>query len=120
MAKNVTAAKGPHSRNLRPGSIDNRTRPARFMRDIRRELVEVLGGNVTVQQRLLIDRVAEKALCCAMLGERLVTDPEATVTDDKMLIYYSNSLRRDLGVLGLEARAAAQPNLRELLSGDAA
>ena len=110
---------GPHSRALRPGNVDGRTRLGKLLRATRRDIVAALGGAVTPMQALLVDRVAEKHARCLLLAEAMLTttDSAAAFESERRYVMYANSMRRDLTVLGLDRRAGEAPSLGEYVAG---
>jgi hypothetical protein len=100
-------------------ALDNRTRLARALAVLRQELVTALGGNPSVQERLVIDRCVYKAArihaweTATMNG----ADPSSI---DQVYLAWANSLRLDLQALGLERRAAPVQTLQEYLRERAA
>ena len=82
---------GPHSRALRPGNVDGRTRLGKLLRATRRDIVAALGGDLTPMQALLVDRVAEKHARCLMLAHAMLT-----ATDTATAFESERSMRRYL------------------------
>jgi hypothetical protein len=114
---------GPNSSPARLAKIDGRCREAKFMRQVRSELIAALGGadRVAIGQHMLVGLIATKALRLAMMTERMLAGGEIAFEMDRRFGWYSNSLRRDLMALGLDRTPeVAPPSLSEYLRGDTA
>ena len=123
MARN-SPRPGPYSRCLNRGALGNisgRSREGRFLRALERQLLEHLGPEPTLPQRLLVARIARASLRVEMIEEK-VTDGTATELDGKILHNLHGSLRLMLREIGeaapkkpltlAEARAAAMDSAR--------
>ena len=112
---------GANSPPKRLRHVDGRTRLGKFMAALRADLTDALGGpaRVSPQERLLIDLAVIKAARLAMLSERMLNGETAAEELERRFTWHSNSLRRDLGVLGLERRPEATPRLADVLEGAA-
>jgi hypothetical protein len=100
---------GAYSKEIVLARPDRRTREARLLRQVRRALIEHLGGEarITAPQRALIERCAMLQLRIAALDARIF-DGSFTEYDSKVYLAFSNSLTRTLTALGLQP-AAEQP-----------
>jgi hypothetical protein len=111
---------GPYARDIVLARPDGRTREARLLKQVRQELTKHLGGKLTAPQRALVERVAYLQLRCAVLDRRII-DGSFSDFDSKQYLAFSNSLRRALSSLGLDAAAPAKMDPAEyirLLSGE--
>lgn len=111
---------GPNSDGIRLRNLDGRTELARFMKNVRAELSDAMGGNPAPGQRLLLDLVVVKAGRLRMLSGQLLADTLPAEECERRFIWHSNSLRRDLASLGLD-RPSAPPSetLSDFLQGAA-
>lgn len=112
-----TTRMGPYSRPHALTMIDGRCRAARVMRDFAKELEAHLGGTPTPAQQALIREASLKNARLAMLADQIL---DSTSIDfdcaTRTYLAWSNSLRRDLEVLGLKAPEKQAPKLAEFLS----
>ena len=109
---------GPFSRALRKGAIDQRSWQGRFLVTARHNMMEHIGGNPTIAQRVLIDRIAWLMLHCHLLDQRVVAGTAWGEHDRKCYLAFSNSLIRSLREIGLQASAGREPTLAEVLKAD--
>jgi hypothetical protein len=86
---------------------DGRTRQARLVRLVRRELEAHVGGNPTTIQRLFIERAAQLSLVLAELDAQAATQP---LTGDTLIGYLSihGHLARALERLGIKPHKDAE------------
>lgn len=106
---------GAYSQLLKPSSfdlLDKRTSFGKAVSQLRQALVRDLGGTVSTQQSMLIDRAISKALRCSALEGQLLQGKE---TNLQFYISLSNSLRLDLLALGLERRQKEVKTLQDIL-----
>ena len=97
-------------------SLDGRTREAKFARAITAELVEHVGGQPNAAQTLLIRLMVVKILRIALMSDYVLSQESISERDDREFLCWSNSLRRDLDVLGITKRATQSPSLKEYTS----
>src|SRR5882762_8665884 len=112
---------GPYSRRLRRGAIgglieiDGRSAEGRFIRHLEAELTAHVGGNPTIVQRLLIERLIKIRCQLDRLDEKLAgggwTDHDSRTYGGLL-----NAYRLTARELGLRATAAKTPTLAELMS----
>lgn len=89
------------------GRLDNRTTLVKAMNALRTQLIYDLGDNPSTQERILIDRVVVKVFRLQALEVVMMDDDGRAEKAQLFYISLSNSLRRDLVVLGLERSAVA-------------
>lgn len=82
--------------------IDGRTKLGKYLNLLRASLTRDLGGDLSTQQAILVDRVVHKTIKC-FLYERGILDGDGQGSRDHYLAC-TNSLRLDLCALGLERR----------------
>ena len=101
---NANALKSGVYADLSRRNIDQRTKLARALHAVEADLVSALGGAeaITPQEKILVDRVVYKLARCT-LAEAAHFSGESGADDH--YIAWSNSLRLDLQLLGLERRA---------------
>ncbi len=100
--------------------LDFRTREGKFARAIQDELVAHIGGQPSAPERILIQVAVTKILRIALMADYVLSQESISERDDRQFLCWSNSLRRDLDVLGLTRRAKSSPRLAELLGHRAA
>ena len=111
---------GPYSRAIPLVSLDGRTREARFIRQMQAELCEHLGGAPSATQFRIIKNVCFNTMLYEKLvGHILSNGGAATDHDGRQLLAWSNSIRRDCAVLGLDRRPDTAPRLGDVLRGAA-
>jgi hypothetical protein len=116
--KRMSRSTGPFSRAFRKGAIDQRSWEGRFLATARHHMAEHIGGNPTIAQRVLIDRIAWLMLHCHLLDQRIASGSAWGENDRKCYLAFSNSLIRSLREIGLEASAGREPTLAEALKAD--
>ena len=123
----VTATKGGQPNNVNAKkhgafasleNLDQRTGLAKGLRALREDLTTALGGNLSPQEALLIDRCVYKAARIASWEAYTLNGGEPSDTDAHYLAW-ANSLRLDLQALGLQRRAAPAEDLRSYLAAHA-
>ena len=94
---------------------DGRTRQARMVKLLRRELEAQCGGTPTVAQRLLIERVAALSYLLADLDAQAASKP---LRGDDLTSYLSlhGHLARALERLGVKPRESEPPSLAAYLA----
>ncbi len=91
--------------NLTDWNIDQRSKLARKMRDIKRGLIRMIGGIPDSRQGILIDRAVYLTIKCNLLEIAVLENPGEPSPNDEKYLAFSNSLRLTLGALGLENTA---------------
>jgi hypothetical protein len=112
---------GPYSRRLQRGSlsqsVDGRSATGRFVRALEAELVEHLGGNPSIVQRLLIERLIKVRVQLDLLDSRLGTEgwtPHDARTYGGLLNAYRLTARE----IGLRAQPPPPPKSIGLLADE--
>ena len=112
---------GPYSRPRPLAKIDGRTREGRFLRSIRAELIDHVGGCPSVTERALIERAVWLAFRVAQLDAKMARSDNFTDHDSRTYLAWSNSLARCLRELGLKPSVRPPRSLADVLaSGKAA
>jgi len=96
-----------------PMKLDERTKIAKLLKDLKAKLIEHLGGNVSFTEQMLIERIAFKCLKARIFETNffLNEDPGS----DQHFLALVNSLRRDLQALGLHKKPGTLPGLEDYL-----
>ena len=97
--------------------LDGRSKLAKWVKTLRSSLTRDLGGNLSTQQAILVDRAVHKTVKC-YLFETQVLDGNGPGSRDHYLAC-CNSLRLDLMALGLEKRIKDLPDLESYLRSKA-
>jgi hypothetical protein len=100
--------------------LDQRTHEGKFAAEVERALVDHVGGDPTGPQLLLIKCAALKALRIALMSRLVVTNESLTDLNDRQLVCWMNSLRRDLQALGMDRPEKQPKTLQAYLGGKAA
>lgn len=79
--------------------LDRRTRLSIWIEKTRKELVEELGGSLTVQQKILVARTIMKMAKCHLYEMGVLCNPANSTGSRDYYLALSNSLRLDLAVL---------------------
>ncbi len=80
--------------------MDGRKTLVKCFKQVKRELVTALGGDISPQQQIIIERAVFKLYRCVVF-EQLSLDNKVSGIDE-IYLAWSNSLRRDLETLGLK------------------
>lgn len=110
---------GPYSRPQALQRLDGRTREARLLRQVRKELTEHVGGKPSATQRALIDRAAWLSLRVAQLDGKTAEGGQMTEHDARTYLAWSNTLTRTLRQLGTKSAEAAPRSLDALRAAHA-
>jgi hypothetical protein len=105
---------GAYSKEIVLARPDGRSREARLLQQMRRALIEHLGGEarLSAPQRAMVERAAMLQLRVAVLDGKIL-DGTFSEYDAKTYLAFSNSLARTLDRLGLAPAAAPQMTLAE-------
>jgi hypothetical protein len=108
---------GPFSKDRSLTSVDKRTKAGRLLRQTRADLVDHLGGNPTVAERLIIDSASLKAMRLYLLSEKFLAGGDIGQDTDHNALAWLNSLRLDLSALGLAKRIRdVTPTLADIVA----
>lgn len=110
----ITRAISPYSRPLALAKLDGRTKEAALMRRVRAELIEHVGGEPSVTQRLLIERCAVLALRIAQIDAKIIAGEALTLHDNNHAIAWHNAYRRTVALLGIEPAAKSADPMQAL------
>lgn len=108
---------GMYSKETVLARIDQRTREARLMRQIRRSLIEHVGGAPSSVQRALIERACVLSLRVAQIDAKIIAGEPLTMHDSNFALAWNNALRRTLIALGVDdtnAAAATADPMRQI------
>jgi hypothetical protein len=111
---------GPYSRIGPLAKVDGRSREGRFLKSVRVELTEHVGGFPSATQRALIERAAWLSLRVAQLDAKMARTEGFTDHDSRTYLAWTNSLTRCLRELGLKPVSAPARTLADIVSGKAA
>ena len=108
---------GPATQPARWAQHDARTREAKLVETVRRELIRHVGGSPTIAERLLLDRCAMLTLHITRLDARALEEGGFSSHATREYLAWTNTLRRSLCALGLKGVADGAPaSLDDLLS----
>lgn len=79
--------------------LDGRTKFSKWINRRRVALIQELGGNITTQQEILVDRVCVKMAKCHLYEMGVLCNPPNTMGSKDHYLALCNSLRLDLQVL---------------------
>lgn len=98
------------------GKLDGRSKEARLIARVRRDLLAHLGGAPTAVQRALVDRAAWLSLHVAQLDAKAAGGEMLAGRDAKNYSTWSGSLTRALRELGMNAAAPPRPDLADYIA----
>lgn len=99
--------------DFRRVQVDKRTRLGKWMKTLRENLKKDLGGNLTTMEEVLLDRIVSKVVQNHLYEVGILSGKEFGSRD--FYIALSNSLRRDLAVIGLKKKPERLLDLGECL-----
>jgi hypothetical protein len=107
---------GPYSRRSVLDKLDRRSGEFLFMQDVKRELIEHVGGNPSATQRALIEQAAWLQLHIRTMDNKAVSG-KLTALDSRTYLAWQNTLRRTMQALGPAASPPQDrgPSLRQHL-----
>ena len=108
---------GPYSKSAILSKPDGRTKEARLVKSLRAELIKHVGGNPTIAQRMLIDRVAQLTLRIASMDKKFTETEVQTEHDSRCYLAWTGSLSRLLRDLGLDAAPASTTRPEQAVLG---
>lgn len=100
---------GPHSRPDALCKLDGRTKEARLLKSITRELVTHVGGRPTAVQSALINQLSQLRLRLALMDAAFAGSGEQTEHDSRTYLAWANTFSRGLHRLGVKAAQAEKP-----------
>jgi hypothetical protein len=115
MSKRKKRRIGAFSKRLAFSDLDGRTNAGKYANSIKNDLERQIG-NPSAAQQILIKLIAVKVLRCEMMYDQVLSNPSGGNLQDRVENYFlawSNSVRRDLGALGV----LAPPSEAEALLG---
>ncbi len=96
--------------------IDKRTRFGRAVSQLRRALIDDLGGDLSTQKNLIVDRIVFKVLkLCSYESHIIDGNGGSNPSGEKYYLAFANSLRLDLQALGLEKKILDPVSLTDYL-----
>ena len=98
--------------------LDRRTREARMLATVRRDLTAHVGGKPSTTQRALIERAAMLSLHMALMDERSISAGRMSDHDQRTYISWSNAYARVIARLGMKGAPTPAPSLHEYLAED--
>ena len=108
---------GPFSRDRNIANVDKRTTAGRVFRTTIADLTSHVGGHPSAAEALIIQSAGLKATRLFLLSEKLLNGGEIGEDSDHHALAWLNSLRLDLGALGLASRAKdITPDLRQYIA----
>jgi hypothetical protein len=111
---NGNAIKNGFYADIVPENLDGRLKLTKSYRAAQSALVLAIGGEPSPQQMLLIDRIAFKFVRCCLF-EISVLKGESDSGQEHYLAF-SNSMRLDLALLGLQRVTKDVPSLQTYLA----
>ena len=97
--------------------LDGRTREARLLKQIRRDLTAHVGGVPTATLAGLIERAAWLTLHLTMIDGKVAAGSRLTDHDARSYLGWANALSRILRQIGLSAAKPKAPTLADHLRG---
>jgi hypothetical protein len=96
--------------------LDQRTKEAQLMRQVRADLTAHVGGRPSYAQRILIHQAAVLTLRCSQIEAMILEGAVLTQHDNSHALAWANSLRRCVTALGLDGAASGKPSLDDHLA----
>lgn len=109
-------ALGPYSRPASLARLDGRSREARLLAQVRRDLTAHCGGSPSATQGRLIERCAWLSLHVAQLDAKAAAGGALTEHDARTYLAWSNALGRALRDLGLKGAPPPARSLADYLT----
>jgi hypothetical protein len=110
----------PYSRPGVLAKLDQRTKEARFVRELRDELLVHIGGRPSATQRALIEQLVQIRLRLAVMDRRFAATGAQTDHDSRTYLAWANSYARLLRQLGFAAPKEHAQSLTGYLAAKAA
>jgi hypothetical protein len=111
---------GPYSRPHTIAKLDGRTKEARLMRAVRRELTAHVGGAPSATEMMMIEQAAQLRLHLALIDRKVAEGREMTPHDSRQYLAWSNALSRLLRHLGPRRSKTSARRLADHLAERAA
>jgi hypothetical protein len=99
--------------DFRKVQVDRRTRLGKWIKQLRKDLVEDLGGKLTAMEEVLLDRIVSKVVQAHLYETGILSGEDFGSRDFYLAV--CNSLRRDLAVIGLKKKTEKLLDLGEHL-----
>lgn len=89
------------------GELDGRSLVARAVRELKQNLINDLGGEdrISTSERIIIDRAVVKTLKAQSFETMMLEGEPMSKSAEELYLSITNSLRKDLSVIGFERRA---------------
>ncbi len=110
----------PYSAPTILAKLDGRTREARLMAHMRKELSDHVGGSPSATQRALIERAVNIAVRLAVMDQQFAETRVQTECDSRTYLAWSNTLTRTMRELGLKAAPKPARTIADVLADRAA
>jgi len=94
-------------------NVDRRTKIGRMIAKLREELIEHVGGNPSITELILIDRICSKVVRCRLHESNILSGEHMGSRD--YFLALENGLRHDLKALGLKPKGRPIKGLSEYL-----
>lgn len=109
--------KDPYSRPVRVAGVTTRTAEGRLIRDVRRDLIEHIGGAPSPAQRLLIERAVMLTVQLARMDGKSLKEGAMSEHASREYLAWSNTLTRLLRQLGLKGAPPKARTLEDIRNG---
>jgi len=106
--------KDPYTRPVRVAGVTTRSAEGRLIRDVRRDLIEHLGGTPSPAQRLLIERAVMLTVQLARMDGKSLKEGAMSEHASREYLAWSNTLSRLLRQLGLKGAPPKPRSLAEI------
>lgn len=105
---------GPHSRPEKLALTDGRSAEGKFMKRVRDDLAQHVGGRPSATQKMIIAQIAMLTLQIRLMDREAIKRPKMTATQSKHYLAWSNTLARLLRQLGLKSTPTTAPSLASI------
>src|SRR4051794_6786938 len=112
--------RGPHSkrfaRSIISLALDEHSEQGQFIRRLEADLIEHIGGEPSITEWLLIQRIIRLQLRLDLFDRKLTSDPSSwTPHDDRTFNGCQNAFRLALRELGFKPRAKPAPSFEDYM-----
>ena len=107
---------GQYSKSATLAKLDRRTKEARLLQSLRRELVAHVGGFPSTTQMLLIDQACALQLRLALMDKETYKVGAMTERNQVQYLAWSGSLQRVLRQIGLSAVSERAQTLHDCVT----